>query len=126
MVRGIACALVLTVLSGCADRDAKDAVRASLTDPESARFSRITLSQDGSVACGLVNSKNRMGGYAGDTSFMVLDGQVWFAGQNESRDLAVASCCYSMVTKRDGRTMDAPELERFGDCKLLSPAIPES
>jgi hypothetical protein len=47
-------------------------VKRLLTDPESAVFSDVTFSPDGAVACGYVNAKNRMGGYAGRQHFIVI------------------------------------------------------
>lgn len=57
-----------------------DSIRKELTDPDSARFKWAPLAgkatnADGSASatyCGLVNSKNRMGGYAGDAPFIVF------------------------------------------------------
>lgn len=53
-------------------REAQDAVRAVLRDPESARF-RSIIALKGSNGrrsiCGLVNSRNGFGGYVGDTAF---------------------------------------------------------
>ncbi len=51
--------------------DAEDAVRAVLADPESACFSRLFVSRQSGlpVVCGMVNAKNRFGGYVGDRPF---------------------------------------------------------
>jgi hypothetical protein len=49
---------------------AKQAVRERLFDPESAQFSELFKSpSDNGAICGLVNAKNRMGGYAGRAPF---------------------------------------------------------
>jgi hypothetical protein len=49
---------------------AKVAVRERLFDPESAQFSEVFTGTPGSGAiCGLVNAKNRMGGYVGRRPF---------------------------------------------------------
>lgn len=49
------------------------AVMGELTDPESARFKWVPLPAIGAkVYCGLVNSKNRLGGYAGDAPYIVF------------------------------------------------------
>lgn len=49
------------------------AVREQLKDPESARFKHSKFVSNGKGAyCGLVNSKNSYGGYAGNTPFMVM------------------------------------------------------
>ena len=62
-----------------------DSVRLRLLDPESARFKwrpRPPNSNRGAY-CGLVNSKNRLGGYVGDTPYAVAvvceKGQVSFS-----------------------------------------------
>ncbi|WP_232478828.1 hypothetical protein [Roseomonas rosulenta] len=48
-------------------------IRELLIDPESARFRFDFASREGNVTgvCGAVNSRNRMGGYAGFTRFFV-------------------------------------------------------
>ena len=48
-------------------------VKGELLDPESARFKWVPLPSIGVDAyCGLVNSKNRFGGYAGDAPYIVF------------------------------------------------------
>lgn len=52
---------------------AKRAVRASLTDPESAKFDHVRANYTeafGVVACGRVNSRNGFGGYTGYKRFV--------------------------------------------------------
>jgi hypothetical protein len=52
---------------------AKAAMSRKLTDPESARFTdlfKVSTPDEGEIICGMVNSKNRMGGYAGATGFI--------------------------------------------------------
>lgn len=60
-------------------------VRQSLNDPESARFENVTFNPTTKFGCGLVNAKNRMGGYVGFTSFMMYepDGSVQFEPEGE-------------------------------------------
>jgi len=51
----------------------ESAVKEQLKDPESARFKHSKYVSNGKGAyCGLVNSKNSYGGYAGNTPFMVM------------------------------------------------------
>jgi hypothetical protein len=53
--------------------DAKTALARKLTDPESARFTdlfNVSTPDEGDVVCGMVNSKNRIGGYAGARGFI--------------------------------------------------------
>jgi len=52
-------------------REVEEQVRARLKDPESARFSGVWIGPDAKYACGDVNAKNAMGGYAGSTAFML-------------------------------------------------------
>lgn len=48
-------------------------VKGQLLDPESARFKWVPLSANGArTYCGLVNSKNRFGGYTGDAPYIVF------------------------------------------------------
>jgi hypothetical protein len=61
---------------------AKLAVQERLRDPGSARFDAIAVHDRGGgkvVVCGLVNSKNGFGGYAGDTPFLYRDHLVTLA-----------------------------------------------
>ncbi len=53
----------------------EDRVAGSLSDPWSAEFKSMVASQDSrgrAYFCGLVNSKNRMGGYAGFTPYFIM------------------------------------------------------
>ena len=49
-------------------------IRNALTDPESARFKWVPLIDErkSNIYCGVVNSKNRLGGYAGDAPYVVF------------------------------------------------------
>jgi hypothetical protein len=67
------------------------AVRASLKDPESARFGSIgaTKSDKGVItACGMVNAKNSFGGYTGEKEFvgLVLEPHTDFVVQTIASD----------------------------------------
>ena len=46
-------------------------VRGNLIDPDSAKFSEVVHHPETGGTCGLVNAKNRMGGYTGDKLFLV-------------------------------------------------------
>lgn len=62
----IGCGLIV---AGCGDEStAQKAVRASLKDPDSAKFGKFTSIKkaDSQTACLTVNAKNLMGGYTGD------------------------------------------------------------
>lgn len=62
-----------------------------LVDPESARFRSIYLSPKDGVICGVVNAKNRMGGYTGDTRFMLFqDGDMRFEPDSRAEMRAVS------------------------------------
>lgn len=54
--------------------DLKEAVKNELIDPDSAKFKDIYINRKAQVGCGRVNSKNKMGGYAGDRFFVVFTG----------------------------------------------------
>lgn len=51
---------------------AKDAVKANMSDPGSAKFDNITVSHKvgNPVVCGFVNGKNKFGGYVGSQRFI--------------------------------------------------------
>jgi len=71
MRRGIF-ALGAVLLAGCSPTnvDYETAVKRELRDPDSARFSDVTVNVES--ACGFVNSKNGYGGYAGRQPFVVV------------------------------------------------------
>jgi len=50
---------------------ARDAVRSSLRDPQSAIFGEVKLSANGNSACVTVNAKNGFGGYEGNRQAVV-------------------------------------------------------
>lgn len=59
--------------------DLKEAVKNELVDPDSAKFKDIYVNRKTKVGCGQVNSKNKMGGYAGSRFFIVYaNGRVVF------------------------------------------------
>lgn len=51
--------------------NAREAVRAALIDPDSANFYDVVTYPKTKGTCGLVNSKNRLGGYGGKKPFVV-------------------------------------------------------
>lgn len=63
-------ALVIAMLCGCAEQKAKTAVKALLNDPDSAQFTEVQSGKNPGDVCGMVNAKNRMGGYVGATPFL--------------------------------------------------------
>ena len=57
-------------LAGCgAEGPAKNALKSTLNDPDSAKFSALSPGKSEGDVCGFFNAKNRMGGYVGDTPF---------------------------------------------------------
>jgi len=57
----------------------KTVVSESLNDPDSARFSKVTYNSKTGYGCGLVNARNKLGGYAGNKRFVAsLNGKVIF------------------------------------------------
>jgi hypothetical protein len=112
---------VLLVLVGCsAEAEVQDQVRSLLKDPESARFESVSVREiDGTrVACGLVNAKNALGGYAGSQSFMLKGDKLWLA-QNSKQSFAVTSCCGMEIT-----TSRTPEREAE-ILAVCTPDLPE-
>jgi len=68
-------ALMVLTLTSCeqlpgAVNDAKREVRQHLVDPSSAQFESVHENPNTGAVCGLVNAKNRMGGYVGATPFV--------------------------------------------------------
>lgn len=69
----------------------------TLIDYGSARFKDVRLATDGVATCGLVNSKNRMGGYTGWTPFyaMALPSSpaiITLGGDSSSLSVVTAMC----------------------------------
>ncbi len=74
MITSIACSPALARdLSDAEKMAIKQAVRASMKDPESSRFKWGPVASE-NVYCGLVNSKNSYGGYTGDKMYNVIYG----------------------------------------------------
>ena len=94
-------------------RNAESALRRRLIDPDSARIewthgfllgtwkSFLSKPVQGYWSCGLVNARNRMGGYTGSTAFVVVIDQTGFVkyseiGQGRDFDPLSASCAKSV------------------------------
>jgi hypothetical protein len=87
-------------------RNAEAALRRRLIDPDSARIEwpngfllgtwkpLLQARVEGYWTCGLINARNRMGGYTGSTSFVVVlspQGEVKFSDVGSGRDLDIVS-----------------------------------
>ena len=110
------CALLL---AGCAEYKIEKQVRESLKDPDSARFGEMSNSEDGAIACGTVNAKNGFGGYTGDQTFMLHEGEVRFTGPNEQW-VDLADCCFEALARSKGLPLDP---ERAASCRRLTPVV---
>ena len=65
----LAGAAALALVACGSHNEAKEAVKRLLNDPESAQFSDLQDGKNKGDVCGMVNAKNRMGGYVGKTPF---------------------------------------------------------
>lgn len=75
-------------VGGCKD-PIEEAVKGNLVDGESARFRDVVqCSDDLTMHNGLVNSKNRMGGYAGDELFFYDGVTAYFSSDREFSEMA--------------------------------------
>lgn len=63
-------AATLALVACGSHNEAKEAVKRLLNDPESAQFSDMQDGKGKGDVCGMVNAKNRMGGYVGKTPFL--------------------------------------------------------
>lgn len=113
--------LIAIAISGCAERQHENAVKSLLVDPDSAKFNETHISEDKRIACGSVNSKNRMGGYSGDMTFMVIDGTVWLPDANNT-SIAISECCFSTLSKQKKVGYNKLMQDLQESCKKLSPA----
>jgi hypothetical protein len=90
-VRHLFAAGALLGISGC-NSAAEDAVRKELNDPQSAQFTEVVTAKG--VTCGLVNSRNALGGYPGLIGFVVEnDVALLDNGAGEEFDRAFFSKC---------------------------------
>lgn len=83
----------IVLLMGCSEKtnEVEDSVREILIDPDSAKFFDIVT--ENGITCGIVNSKNEMGGYSGRRTFTIRDGRVSFLGDDSfAEDLETAPC----------------------------------
>ena len=94
MLRAFWISAMTMALLACAERDAEAAIKRQLIDPSSAEFTSV--GSKGDYVCGLVNSKNRLGGYVGPTGFMVRNGaDVTLLGVDEIPPIEFAKNCPS-------------------------------
>jgi hypothetical protein len=88
---------------------AKAAMTRKLTDPESARFDEMfkVATDNGDAICGLVNSKNRMGGYTGNTGFIfekaLNRATLMFSGASDPDYTGQAAAAYCVYCTDAGR-----------------------
>lgn len=119
-------ALASAVVLAACDRhsSAHKDIKANLIDPDSAKFSEEADGKDGFV-CGLVNSKNRMGGYTGNAPY------IWKPGKG---GLAVSETFSYYKFRRMADSLDRPsgksEFQEFvvtcGFFDALHKSCPES
>lgn len=108
---------LFAALAGCGHQSEIEAtVRSTLKVPDDAKFSQFQSSKDGSIACGFVNSKNSIGGYMGDNFFMVIAGNVRFAGAEDATDMK--ACCQAAVARANGTAKG-----NVLSCQRLSPPL---
>jgi hypothetical protein len=92
--------LSLCLLSGCGGldpltREAQDAVKRQLRDPDSAQFRDVErCSGDREVVRGEVNSRNGFGGYIGFQSFFYADYRTAFASDVDGSFMSLMNRCY--------------------------------
>lgn len=106
------CAAVTLALAlgGCDQfKDAKDAVRHTMPDPDSAQFRDVEqCGGDSKIVHGEVNGKNRYGAYDGFKHFFYAEYQVAFASDREFS--ALLDRCYNRIIVL-GRTASAAPTE---------------
>lgn len=73
-----------------------------LIDPGSAQFTKVLAKREGQILafCGLVNSRNRMGGYAGPQAFVISDAGT-FLGAGATSNRVFTAC--------QGATVQVPD-----------------
>ena len=109
--------VLFAALPGCGkQREIEAKVRSTLKQQDDARFSQVQLSEDGQTACGFVNAKNSVGTYIGNNFFMVINGEVRFAGTDDAADMD--ACCHAAVERADGKATG-----NVLACQRLSPPL---
>ena len=98
---------------------AKTAMLRKLTDPDSAKWGEFFSVQgdDGPMVCGMVNAKNRMGGYDGMTGFVYLpsrDESILLFSGNVDGNAGIATVQYRKHCVSDPRSD-----QRIRTCKIL-------
>lgn len=95
---------VVFAVSGCGEspkiREAKTIVSDTLTDPESAQFRKLEVIDKGNdkfVVCGEVNARNRLGGYVGYRTFIVVGQSAFILDQPDTDDLAAKFSYYQTI-----------------------------
>jgi hypothetical protein len=84
-----------------------DQVRGALNDPDSAKFQNVEFFPKTGAGCGLVNAKNKMGGYVGSTRFVALaNGEVHFAPQGDTVSGSPESRIKAIQEKLDYLNLD--------------------
>jgi hypothetical protein len=79
----------------------KDAVRATLKDPDSALFRDVEFYRFTGATCGQFNAKNSMGGYVGYRKFVVTQtGKLSVQGEIDFSSDEVASECTDSYASR--------------------------
>ena len=104
--------IVACLLVGCdyipsAENTAKKAVRESLYDPDSAKFTDVFKGATDGSYCGLINAKNRFGAYTGSTLFIY---------ESFGDGVGFASLVPEPLKERDFKQLVAPgtfDKERF-------------
>lgn len=84
-------ALSTALFCAACNSGVKNDVSSRLIDPASAQF--FELATLNGATCGLVNSKNRMGGYTGATIFVAKGGDVAFWGDHNFQQLGGTLAC---------------------------------
>lgn len=75
-------------------------VKGHLLDPDAAKFYEVTFNPAKGAGCGIVNAKNRMGGYTGKTHFLLFaDGMIQFEPTDDEEG-ATADRRNEMTEKR--------------------------
>lgn len=98
--------------------EAERAVATQLSDPESAQFrnERVEKGPNGAIVCGEVNSRNRLGGYAGFSRFGYVERtkavSVIPVDSSPSSDAAIASFPKACLPDMQGALDSLPAADR--------------
>ena len=115
------------LLVGCTDGEKviTDKVKSQLSDPMSAQFQEVEyfIDDKNTLGCGLVNAKNKLGGYVGFTPFMYWQETMRYSTASDYAPRAILECCKATKTALEQGVLPANDASVKDACmsKMATP-----